>query len=72
MIKYAVYIHIFILQEGYMYVKWLGLLDKQGRCIYAASSREKIVLLGDTPQDILWGEKVPLLYQAALAEKLLI
>ena len=53
-----------------MYLKWIGILDKQGQYIYAASSWEKIVLLGETPQDILWREKVPMLYKTALAKKL--
>ena len=32
---------------------------------FAAAERSKLVLLGDSPQDIEWGKRVPAMYMAA-------
>ena len=40
-----------------MYLRWLGILDKQGQYIYATSSQEKIVMFQDTSKDNFLEEK---------------
>ena len=57
-VNYLIFtLYQFILQEGYVYLRWLGILDKQGQYIYAASSQAKIVLFLDKSKDNLLEEK---------------
>ena len=50
-----------------LYIKWVSLLDKSGNEVFAASESEKLVMLGDTCQDLTWAEAVPDKYLAAKA-----
>ena len=54
-------------QETVVYIKWVGLVDTAGEEVatFAAAERSKLVLLGNSPQDIEWGKRVPAMYMAA-------
>ena len=57
-VNYLIFtLYQFILQEGYVYLRWLGILNKQGQYIYAASSQAKIVLFQDASNDNFPEEK---------------
>ena len=45
----------------------MNLLDKSGNEVFAATEREKLVMLGDTHRDKVWAERVGDKYQAAKA-----
>ena len=53
-----------------IYLQWLGMEDKNGQKMYTVTDRGKIVELGNTRQDLIWGEHCPENYMAAQAEKL--
>ena len=50
-----------------MYLQWLGTIDKEGRPVnmFAACARDKLVLLGNSPQDLQWAERDMTKYLAA-------
>lgn len=50
-----------------LYIKLVNMLDKSGNEVFAASESKKLVLLGDTRQDLTWAEAVPDKYLAAKA-----
>ena len=54
-------------QESVVYIKWVGVLSAAGEEVatYAAADRSKLVLLGDSPQDVEWGKRVPVMFMAA-------
>ena len=54
-------------QESIVYIKWVGVLSAAGEEVatYAAADRSKLVLLGDSPQDVEWGKRVPAMFMAA-------
>ena len=54
-------------QEGVVYIKWVGLLDGAGGAMFAAAEQQRLVLLGDSPEDMAWGERVKDNYLAAKA-----
>ena len=58
------------LQADTVYIKWIGVLDHEGKPVdmYAASNANMLVHLGYTPQDMEWAEKVKDKYMAAQAE----
>ena len=57
-VNYLIFtLYQFILQEGYVYLRWLGILDKKGQYIYADSSQAKIVLFQDASNDNFPEEK---------------
>ena len=57
-VNYLIFtLYQFIIQEGYVYLRWLGILDKQGQYIYATSSKAKIVLFQVTSNNNLLEEK---------------
>ena len=58
-------IHYLYSQVGIVYIEWIG-LEK-----YSAVSKEKLVMMGSTPQDMLWGERNSAHYQAAQAMKMM-
>ena len=49
-----------------LYVKWIGLDEK-----FSAVLRNKLIPMSNTPQDLLWGERDPVRYQAAQSEKIM-
>ena len=57
-------VHYLYYQAGIVYVKWIG-LEK-----FSAVNKEKLVMMGNTPQDMLWGERNSAHYQAAQAMKM--
>ena len=54
-------------QEGVVYIKWVGLVDGAGGAMYAAAEQQRLVLLGDSPEDMAWGERVEDNYLVAKA-----
>ena len=57
-VNYLIFtLYQFILQEGYVYLRWLGILDKQDKYIYTASGQAKIVLFQDASNDNFPEEK---------------
>ena len=54
-------------QETVVYIKCVGFVDTavEEVATFAAAERSKLVLLGDSPQDIEWGKRVPAMYMAA-------
>ena len=46
-------------------VEWIG-LEK-----FSAVNKEKLLMMGNTPQDMLWGERHSAHYQAAQAMKMI-
>ena len=58
-------VHYLYYQAGIVYVEWIR-LEKP-----STVNKEKLVMMGNTPQDMLWGERNSAHYQAAQAMKMM-
>ena len=58
-------VHYPYYKVGILFIEWIG-LEK-----FSAVNKEKLVIMGNTPKEMLWGERNSAHYQAAQAMKMM-
>ena len=70
-VRYFIYLDSNTFIKGdVIYIQWLSMEDKTGQEIITSTDWGKLVELGNSTQDLFWGDSCPKKYMAAQAEKL--